>query len=175
MRRTPTQSSGARVVSLHEYRVQRRKRRAASPVTAKLKLAAASLAVFTLTIAAGLSAPELPALAKRLSYRSIFVIDGDTIRLSNGERVRLLGIDAPEMPSRAKCAREASRAYAARDRLRELILHASELEMRPGGDQDRDVYGRQLRFLIIDGRDAGQTLMSEGLAQPWLGHPAHWC
>jgi endonuclease YncB( thermonuclease family) len=141
----------------------------------RFTLIGACAATFALTVAGGLSTANVQGMAQRLSYQSIFVVDGDTLQLPSGERVRLLGIDAPEMSGLAKCDSEASRANAARDRLQSLISHAASIELRAGGANDRDRYGRLLRFLIIDGHDAGETLVSEGLAQPRLGHPARWC
>ena len=65
------------------------------------------------------------------------VIDGDTFRLSNGETVRLIGIDAPEL---SQPGGEESRQYLAR-----LILNKGiTLEK---GYQDRDKYNRLLRFV----------------------------
>jgi micrococcal nuclease len=39
-------------------------------------------------------------------YRVLRVIDGDTIKLDNGENVRLIGIDAPELRDNAKLQKD---------------------------------------------------------------------
>lgn len=35
--------------------------------------------------------------------------------------------------------------------------------------RDADQFGRMLRLVTVDGRSVGETLISEGLAQPWEG------
>ena len=84
------------------------------------------------------------------------VIDGDTLDLDNGERVRLAGIDAPE---RGDCGADTATAT-----LTALALgHAVVLEP---SDEDRDQYGRLLRYVVVDGVDAGGTLLMLGQAVP---------
>jgi len=91
------------------------------------------------------------------------VTDGDTIVLSNVGRVRLLGIDAPEiahggLDTAAPFGREA------RDRLMALVLNRwVRLE------QDAttvDVYNRRLAYVITgDGTCINATMVREGLAR----------
>jgi micrococcal nuclease len=38
-----------------------------------------------------------------------------------------------------------------------------------------DRYGRTLRIVIRDGRSLGDTLIAEGLAEPWRGRRSDWC
>ena len=84
------------------------------------------------------------------------VIDGDTLDLDNGERVRLAGIDAPES---GDCGADTAAAT-----LTALTLgHAVVLEP---SDEDRDQYGRLLRYVVVDGVDAGGTLLMLGQAVP---------
>ena len=45
-------------------------------------------------------------LKEHTYYRVSRVIDGDTIKLQNGEMVRLIGIDTPEMKNNAKLKRD---------------------------------------------------------------------
>ncbi|MFL1874548.1 thermonuclease family protein [Hansschlegelia beijingensis] len=102
--------------------------------------------------------------------------DGDTCTLSNGDKVRLLDIDAPELGG-ARCANERVMAEKARDRLAGLVV-GKRVELRgPGG---RDKYDRILADVIVDGRNAGSILMAERLAVRWrpgLGkeRPGPWC
>ncbi|RAK52624.1 thermonuclease family protein [Phenylobacterium deserti] len=102
------------------------------------------------------------------------VVDGDTLLLVGGERVRLLNIDAPEMPARASCEREAALALEAKARLENLAPAGAAVTLRRDGE-DRDRYGRLLRRLEVDGEDVGQRLTREGLAQTWRGRKAQWC
>lgn len=82
------------------------------------------------------------------------VVDGDTLELGNGETVRLVGIDTPEV---GECGFERSAA-----RLGELVLGE---QVRLGtSDEDRDRYDRLLRYVDVGRTDAGLTLIEEGLA-----------
>jgi len=149
------------------------------------ELALACVAVFAVVLVGGLLAPRLPAVlanastlgAGRPAYGTqiVRVIDGDTVVVAGGEHVRVLNIDAAEMPPHSHCALEEHMALAAKARVAELVAQAQEITLASGGDRDRDVYGRQLRLIRIDGEDLGARLMREGLAQPWRGHHASWC
>lgn len=169
--------SQARVVKLAASRQKRPNRHpwGKKPPLIEPKLLMGCIAAFAVTVTIGLLGPQLPTLGNRLGYQAIRVIDGDTLRMPDGERVRLLNIDAPEMPPKSKCEREERLALEARSRLSQMIRGASDVTLRFGGDRDHDRYGRSLRYLVIDGRDAGEVLMAEGLAQPWRGHHAQWC
>src|SRR4029077_6209780 len=90
------------------------------------------------------------------------VIDGDTIDVVAIGRVRLLGIDAPEIGRGFDTA--APFARAARDKLAELVLHRwVRLEI----DGDRvDAYKRHLAYVLReDGVCANTVLVREGLAR----------
>jgi endonuclease YncB( thermonuclease family) len=87
------------------------------------------------------------------------VIDGDTIELA-GRRLRLVGIDAPELGQTCERAGQTYRCgEAARDGLRELV--APGLSCRISG-QDR--YRRDLATCEADGEDPGRVLVARGLA-----------
>ncbi|MDG2522184.1 thermonuclease family protein [Caulobacter segnis] len=123
-------------------------------------------------VAAAPRSPE-PTIAEAVDIVPVRVIDGDTFDLPNGERVRILNIDTAEMPPRSACETERDLAVRAKMRLQQLmasgpiVLHAEE--------RDRDRYGRRLRRVEIDGRDLGEQLIAEGLAQRWAGGKAQWC
>lgn len=106
------------------------------------------------------------------------VHDGDTVRLCSGERVRLAGIDAPELQGSPRC-NAVSRARLAvsknpawcdpqfgrdsRDALRAFLQSGNAKIQRIGADR----YGRTLARLSVNGRDAGQHLIARGFAKPW--------
>jgi micrococcal nuclease len=90
------------------------------------------------------------------------VIDGDTIDVATVGRVRLLGIDAPEMgrvyDTAAPFAREA------RDRVTNLILHHWVRLEQEGATLD--VYSRHLAYVVTeDGLCVNTLLVREGLAR----------
>jgi len=152
------------------------------------KLALACLTTFALTVAIGLAWPQLRReLGARVSQTPSWsgqgagpsvvvtrVIDGDTFDIAGGERVRILNIDAAEMPPKSHCAREADLAVRGKARLQDLVRRGDQITL-VGVSRDRDTYGRLLRFVRIDGQDVGDQLIREGLAQPWRGRHAQWC
>jgi endonuclease YncB( thermonuclease family) len=90
------------------------------------------------------------------------VIDGDTIDVSSLGRVRLLGIDAPEIgrgfDTPAPFAKEA------RDRLTAIILNRW-IRLEQEGPAT-DVYSRRLAYIVTeDGQFVNATLVREGLAR----------
>ena len=137
----------------------------------------AQLRLMTLAgIFAGLAVAFWPASiddaeGKAITVADVHVIDGDTFD-HNGERIRIAGIDTPELNGR--CAREIELARAARRRMRELLA-AGPFELVPAGDRDVDRYGRKLRDVVRDGRSIGDTLVAEGLAREWRGYRRPWC
>jgi len=91
------------------------------------------------------------------------VVDGDTIVLVGGARVRFLQIDTPE-PGTAECY---SRA-AGRDLRRMLPAGAAvTLEADPALDQV-DRYGRLLRYVHRAGRNLNLALVRDGSATVWF-------
>ena len=99
-------------------------------------------------------------------------VDGDTIRLGD-RRVRLLGIDAPEM-TKPGCRAEADLAGRAADRLVEL-LNQGDFDMVAHRFRARDRHGRDLRKLTRGNVDIGATLIDEGLAHRFWGIKTSWC
>jgi len=90
------------------------------------------------------------------------VVDGDTIDVATLGRVRLLGIDAPEIgrgfDTSAPFAREA------RDRLSALVLHRWVRLEQEGAAFD--VYDRRLAYVLTeDGTFVNAALVREGLAR----------
>lgn len=83
------------------------------------------------------------------------IIDGDTVELDSGDTVRISGIDTPE---RGECHFDTASA-----RMGELVLGKTVTLTRDREDTDR--YDRILRYVDVDGTDAGITLIEEGLAK----------
>ena len=102
---------------------------------------------------------------------SLAVTDGDTF-VCNGERIRVLGLDAPETYF-AKCDAEYRLGVVAKQRLEQLIKEAN-LEIRRNG---RDRYDRTLAQIIADGTDVAEPMIAEGLARPCKGAKCRksWC
>lgn len=82
------------------------------------------------------------------------VIDGDTIEVASGEHVRLIGIDTPEV---GRCGYGAATAA-----LRRMVEGRTVVLVNPDSVQDADAYGRLLRYVDIEGRDAGLAQIRAG-------------
>jgi micrococcal nuclease len=91
------------------------------------------------------------------------VIDGDTISLASGQRVRLVQIDSTELGSGECYSRKAAQA------LRRLIPEGSSirLEADPALDQV-DRYGRLLRYVWRESTNINVALVREGAATVWF-------
>jgi endonuclease YncB( thermonuclease family) len=105
------------------------------------------------------------------SPRTTCVVDGDTFWL-DGEKVRIADINAPET-AQAGCPLEAAMGRRAKLRLLDL-LNTGSVELVAAG-RDRDRYGRLLRTVWTGGRNIGEVLIAEGLAEPWRGRRSDWC
>ncbi|MEO6394779.1 MAG: thermonuclease family protein [Devosia sp.] len=95
--------------------------------------------------------------------------DGDSLRLGS-ERVRLLGIDAPELDQ--TCSKAGGAQWpcgeAARTALSGLLKQGA-ISCAPDG---RDRYGRILAHCTADGRDLGRAIVEAGLATADLEYKA---
>ena len=128
--------------------------------------------------------PGLPAVAETfpgpISARVIRVLDGDTfvaeIQLWFGqaivERVRIVGIDAPEIGSHARCIDEAEAAERSRQYLAGL-LGRGPVELH---QVRRDKYGRALALVTAHGIDVPARMIEAGHARPYVGaRRLSWC
>jgi endonuclease YncB( thermonuclease family) len=87
----------------------------------------------------------------------VTVIDGDTLSL-RGQRIRLHGIDAPEISQ--TCADGWAAGRVAATRLSSLTS-GREVQCQA---KDRDRYGRVVAICRVSGQDLGAILVTEGLA-----------
>jgi micrococcal nuclease len=90
-------------------------------------------------------------------WRVTAVVDGDTIEVSAGgvvERVRLIGIDAPE---RGECGADEAALLLAR------LLEGAVVRLE-SDTSDRDAFARLLRYVWTDDRLVNEVMVEEGLA-----------
>ena len=93
------------------------------------------------------------------AWSLVKVIDGDTIEVKDSsniaQRVRLVGIDTAE---RGECGfSEASSALA-------QLVGFSTFDLVLADTDDKDRYGRLLRYVDVEGRDLGLELIKDGYA-----------
>jgi len=96
-----------------------------------------------------------------VEYKVIEVIDGDTIVLSNNEHVRLIGINTPE-----------SERYfygEAKEVLKLLVLNKN-VRLEKDVD-DRDTYGRLLRYVYIGNLFVNLEMVKRGFANVFTFPP----
>jgi endonuclease YncB( thermonuclease family) len=92
--------------------------------------------------------------------------DGDTLVL-DGRRIRLLGMDSPELAQTCTRDCEAWRCgIAARSRLGELLRGGPVNCATEGTDR----YGRALARCVVGGADIGERMVREGLAVAYGGY-----
>jgi len=102
-------------------------------------------------------------IAQGLNVQLKRVIDGDTIELTTGEKVRYLGVDAPELASTSSRASECL-AEEAKSR-NQVLLTRGPLTLIADSGGDKDSYGRLLRYVYAGDIFVNKTLAAEGLAQ----------
>lgn len=109
---------------------------------------------------ASASAPAAVPVAGEIVTTVARVVDGDTIDVAfRDERVRLVGIDAPEASGGAECFGAESSAHAA-----ELVPPGTEVRL--GLDvEERDRYGRLLAYVWrADGLFVNEAMVRDGYA-----------
>ncbi len=100
------------------------------------------------------------------------VIDGDTLQLDDGRRLRLIGINAPERGKNGQAAEPL--AAQARHMLQTLASPGSHLRLR-WGKEKKDRYGRLLAHAFnADGRNLNASLLSAGMAAAIQIPPNLW-
>jgi micrococcal nuclease len=91
-----------------------------------------------------------------------YVYDGDTITLTNRDKVRLVQIDTPEL-SPAECY-----GKEARDLLKQLIGNSIIRLTREPSAGNRDDFGRLLRYVNVSSTNINLELVKRGAATPWF-------
>lgn len=116
-------------------------------------------------------------LGARSNYDNILVarvVDGDTLLLENNERVRLIGIDTPEMHESNKLNRDALRSGQSAESIQQLGRKSYEFtkkivegkRVRLEFDVERyDKYKRTLAYVYLeDGTFVNAKIIEEGYA-----------
>ena len=84
------------------------------------------------------------------------VVDGDTIYLANGDKIRLVGVNTPE--------RGVEGYKSAKNFVKKLCLNR-EVGVNVDDSKHSDKYGRTLGVVIVDGKNLNEMLLKEGLAE----------
>lgn len=116
--------------------------------------------------AAAAASPSAAGAAKAVAgvaYAVAGITDGDTIKVRVGgttERVRLIGLDAPELKGGECWSQKAA------SKMQSLVQSRSVHLVRDPSQADRDRYGRLLRHVsTTDGRLVAEVLIAGGFAR----------
>lgn len=91
----------------------------------------------------------------------VCVIDGDTVRMADGSRIRLIGIDAPE---------RGSYGFANASFLLANLTNGTYIYLEKE-KSETDRYGRLLRNIFANEFFANQIIVEEGWATAWAVPP----
>lgn len=101
------------------------------------------------------------------------VYDGDTLSLRDGRRVRLIGMDAPEIGREGR-PHEAM-AIASRDYLRRLVFGHGQVVALRFDQEQHDLHGRVLAHAFLpDGANLTAQLLAQGYAYQIAIPPNLW-
>ncbi|MEA2080078.1 MAG: thermonuclease family protein [Pseudomonadota bacterium] len=101
-----------------------------------------------------------PAATEAVQVR--YVHDGDSLVLRDNKKIRLIGINTPEMAHQNQPTQ--ALAVKARDRLRQLLFQQGNRAQLVYGEQQQDRHKRNLAHLwLADGRNLTAELLREGL------------
>lgn len=91
------------------------------------------------------------------------IIDGDTIQMKSGERVRLIQIDTPELTEK-ECF-----GVNAKTELSKMLDSFGKVQLIADPKLDNiDRYGRSLRYLFLNGVNVNLKLVEIGAAAPYF-------
>ncbi len=105
--------------------------------------------------------PAARTAAGETTARVARVVDGDTIKLSGGERVRYIGIDTPELHARR--GGDAEPYAAAATRANATLVRGKTVRLVFDRER-RDRYGRLLAYVYVNQTFVNLTLVEQGMA-----------
>ena len=134
---------------------------------------AALCASFLLIAARPVPATECPAVRIDERVQVVYVYDGDTVKLKDGRRLRLIGINTPEMAHAD--ASDEPLAITARSSLQDMLDRGNYILHLQYGTQREDHYGRLLAHAFLEnGDNVAVRLLSHGLATALVVPPNTW-
>ncbi len=95
------------------------------------------------------------------------VIDGDTIEIEGGERVRYIGIDTPETVD----PRKAVQCFGVEASKKNKEMVEGKMVRSEKDITDRDKYGRLLRYVWVGEKMVNRVLVEEGFAYSYSYPP----
>ena len=95
--------------------------------------------------------------------RVVRVIDGDTFVIEGGERVRMIGINAPELKD--------IYGVESKNHLKTLIESKYVNLIKGDITANKDYFKRLLRYVYLDSTDINLKMIEDGFASAYLKYP----
>lgn len=148
----------------------RSNRKRASGTDALFYLSTGCWLLFTPIVHASISQCQADRTDETVHIRHIH--DGDTVWLTDGRKIRIIGINTPELARDENPAEPL--AEQARDELRQQLGQMAQVRLRFGKEKT-DRYGRQLAHLFDSrGQNISEWLLRRGLAYALTVPPNLW-
>jgi len=105
----------------------------------------------------------VPMVSLGQEIKVVRVIDGDTFVIEGGERVRMIGINTPELKDPF--------GVESKNHLRKLIKNKYVNLVKDDDTANKDYFKRLLRYVYLDGADIGLAMIDDGFALAYLKYP----
>ncbi len=107
--------------------------------------------------------PNEPTPPQESSFVQVWrVIDGDTLELVDGTRVRLIGVDTPELGRFGQPAQPLAHEAT---RFTQQFLAGGPVRLQNDPYEQQDRYGRRLAYVWVEDRMLNEELLRAGLAR----------
>ena len=105
----------------------------------------------------------VPLVSFGQEIKVVRVIDGDTFVIEGGERVRMIGINAPELKD----------IYGVESKNHPKTLIENKYVNLIKGDvtNNKDYFKRLLRYVYVDSTDINLKMIEDGFASAYLKYP----
>ena len=105
----------------------------------------------------------VPVVSFGQEIKVVRVIDGDTFVIEGGERVRMIGINAPELKD--------IYGVESKNHLKTLIENKYVNLIKGDITDNKDYFKRLLRYVYLDSTDINLKMIEDGFASAYLKYP----
>ena len=98
----------------------------------------------------------IPLVSFGQDTKVIRIIDGDTFEIENGDKVRMIGIDAPELKD--------NNGLESKNHLKFLIENKYVSLIKDEKNKNKDFFGRLLRYVYLNNYDVNLKMIEDGYA-----------